>query len=77
MPGHHHALSRDPDRLGSYPVVCNLLCGVGHSLMRSTVHVVHAGPVPGWIEPAEHGLGRRGRHERDGGRALTPGESAG
>ncbi len=37
-----------PDRLGSYPVVCNLLCGLGHSLMRSTVHVVsqekfHAG----------------------------------
>jgi cytochrome c oxidase subunit 2 len=29
-----------PDRLGSYPVVCNLLCGLGHSLMRSTVHVV-------------------------------------
>ena len=23
-----------PDRLGTYPVVCNLLCGVGHSLMR-------------------------------------------
>ena len=29
-------------RLGSYPVVCNLLCGLGHSLMRSTVHVVTA-----------------------------------
>ena len=29
-----------PDRLGNYPVVCNLLCGVGHSLMRTTVHVV-------------------------------------
>ena len=29
-----------PDRLGTYPVVCNLLCGVGHSLMRSTIHVV-------------------------------------
>src|SRR5437764_3149325 len=22
-----------PDRLGSYPIVCNLLCGIGHSLM--------------------------------------------
>jgi cytochrome c oxidase subunit 2 len=28
------------DRLGTYPVVCNLLCGLGHSLMRSRVHVV-------------------------------------
>ena len=35
-----------PDRLGSYPVVCNLLCGVGHSLMRSTVHMVTPGAVP-------------------------------
>ena len=29
-----------PDRLGTYPIVCNLLCGVGHSLMRAQVHVV-------------------------------------
>ena len=36
-----------PDRLGSYPVVCNLLCGVGHSLMRSTVHVVTPAQLPG------------------------------
>ena len=27
-------------RLGTYPVVCNLLCGLGHPLMRSRVHVV-------------------------------------
>ena len=35
-----------PDRLGTYPVVCNLLCGVGHSLMRSTVHVVTPASLP-------------------------------
>jgi cytochrome c oxidase subunit 2 len=28
------------NRLGTYPVVCNLLCGLGHALMRSRVHVV-------------------------------------
>ncbi len=38
-----------PDRLGSYPVVCNLLCGVGHSLMRSTVHVVTPLQFRAWI----------------------------
>jgi cytochrome c oxidase subunit 2 len=38
-----------PDRLGSYPVVCNLLCGVGHSLMRSTVHVVTPTVFRAWI----------------------------
>ncbi len=38
-----------PDRLGSYPVVCNLLCGVGHSLMRSTIHVVTQAQFKAWI----------------------------
>jgi cytochrome c oxidase subunit 2 len=44
-----------PDRLGSYPVVCNLLCGVGHSLMRSTVHVVSESQFKAWIESQEKG----------------------
>jgi cytochrome c oxidase subunit II len=38
-----------PDRLGSYPVVCNLLCGLGHSLMRSTIHVVSQQRFNEWI----------------------------
>jgi cytochrome c oxidase subunit 2 len=39
-----------PDRLGSYPVVCNLLCGVGHSLMRSAVHVVQPAQFQAWVK---------------------------
>ncbi|HWE13853.1 MAG TPA: hypothetical protein VG365_10100, partial [Solirubrobacteraceae bacterium] len=38
-----------PDKLGNYPVVCNLLCGLGHSLMRSTVHVVSEERFHAWI----------------------------
>jgi cytochrome c oxidase subunit II len=38
-----------PDRLGSYPVICNLLCGLGHSLMRSRVHVVPEGQFRAWL----------------------------
>ena len=38
-----------PDRLGDYPVVCNLLCGLGHSLMRSTVHVVTPSAFQAWL----------------------------
>jgi len=38
-----------PNRLGSYPVVCNLLCGIGHSLMRSTIHVVTEQRFHEWI----------------------------
>ena len=39
-----------PVRLGTYPVVCNLLCGLGHSLMRSTVHVVTETQFRAWIK---------------------------
>lgn len=39
-----------PIRLGNYPVVCNLLCGVGHSLMRTTVHVVTPTQFRSWIK---------------------------
>ena len=39
-----------PDRLGTYPIVCNLLCGLGHSLMRSTVHVVSPAQFQAWLK---------------------------
>ncbi len=38
------------DRIGTYPVVCNLLCGVGHSLMRSAVHVVSEAKFHEWLQ---------------------------
>lgn len=42
-----------PDRLGTYPVVCNLLCGSGHSLMRSAVHVVPPARFRAWLAAQE------------------------
>ncbi len=39
-----------PIRLGTYPVVCNLLCGVGHSFMRSAIHVVTPAKFQEWIK---------------------------
>ena len=39
-----------PDRLGTYPIVCNLLCGIGHSLMRSAVHVIPPAQFQAWIQ---------------------------
>lgn len=44
----------NPDRLGTYPVVCNLLCGVGHSLMRSSIHVVTPARFQAWLKSQEH-----------------------
>jgi cytochrome c oxidase subunit II len=56
-----------PDRLGSYPVVCNLLCGLGHSLMRSTVHVVTESQFQAWIASQKSAAGGAG--------AAAPGAS--
>jgi cytochrome c oxidase subunit II len=38
------------NRIGTYPVVCNLLCGAGHSLMRSQVHVVTPPAFKAWLK---------------------------
>ncbi len=35
VPGIHPTLHITPNRVGTYPVVCTELCGLGHALMRS------------------------------------------
>src|SRR2546421_8504680 len=40
VPGIATTLRVTATRLGTYPVECTELCGAGHSLMRSAVHVV-------------------------------------
>jgi cytochrome c oxidase subunit II len=50
VPGITTRYRATPDRLGSYPVVCNLLCGVGHSTMRSAVHVVAPAQFEAWVK---------------------------
>jgi cytochrome c oxidase subunit II len=50
VPGITTSYRATPDRLGSYPVVCNLLCGVGHGLMRSRIHVVSPSRFESWLK---------------------------
>ncbi len=50
VPGISTHYRATPDRLGTYPVICDLLCGVGHSLMRTTVHVVTPARFHEWIK---------------------------
>lgn len=38
-----------PDRLGSYPIVCTELCGIGHTTMRSTLRVVTPKEFTKWV----------------------------
>ncbi len=40
VPGTTQSFRVTPTRLGTYDIVCTELCGLGHSVMRSTVHVV-------------------------------------
>jgi cytochrome c oxidase subunit 2 len=42
-----------PNRLGTYPVVCAELCGLGHSVMRSTVRVVSPEAFQAWLKKAQ------------------------
>src|SRR3954447_7978185 len=38
-----------PNRIGTYPVVCAELCGLGHAAMRATVHVVQPQQFNSWL----------------------------
>jgi cytochrome c oxidase subunit II len=62
VPGIDTTYRVTPNRRGRYPVVCAELCGLGHALMRQTVHVVSGEEFTAWMErqrqpaqPAEGG----------------------
>jgi cytochrome c oxidase subunit II len=42
VPGEVNSIVVTPDRIGTFPVICTELCGLGHALMRSHVSVVSA-----------------------------------
>lgn len=50
VPGIVTHVNVEPNRLGSYPVVCAELCGIGHSAMRSTIHVVTPAQYDAWLK---------------------------
>lgn len=50
VPGIDTQLRITPKRVGEYPVVCAELCGLGHSVMRQTAHVVEPAEFDRWIE---------------------------
>src|SRR5215208_5159189 len=49
VPGINTELRITPKRNGEYPVVCAELCGLGHSVMRQTAHVVDAPAFDKWL----------------------------
>jgi cytochrome c oxidase subunit 2 len=53
VPGIETSYRVTPNRVGSYPVVCAELCGLGHALMRQTAHVLPAAKYDAWVEKAK------------------------
>ncbi|HLH28285.1 MAG TPA: cytochrome c oxidase subunit II, partial [Acidimicrobiales bacterium] len=49
VPGQIEHLVVTPTRLGTYPVICTQLCGLGHGIMRSQVTVMPAAEFDKWI----------------------------
>lgn len=39
-----------PNRLGSYPIICAELCGIGHATMRQTMRVISEADYHAWLE---------------------------
>lgn len=49
VPGVPQKMIATPDRLGTYMVTCAELCGIGHSQMRTVVHVLKPADFVAWI----------------------------
>jgi cytochrome c oxidase subunit 2 len=45
---HPTTLPITPTKVGTFPIICTELCGLGHSLMRSRVVVMRAGEFDRW-----------------------------
>jgi cytochrome c oxidase subunit II len=77
VPGIDTHLRVTPSKIGDYPVVCAELCGLGHSTMRQTAHVVAADAFPGKLQQLAQagnkpaGGGGGGGEETDGKTLFT------
>lgn len=50
VPGLSPTLHITPDKVGTYPLICTELCGLGHALMRSRVIVMKPDAFEKWAE---------------------------
>jgi len=50
VPGQVNKLVVTPTRLGTFPVVCTELCGLGHAVMRSQVTIMRQGDFDAWLQ---------------------------
>jgi cytochrome c oxidase subunit II len=60
VPGSWNNLAITPDKLGTYPVICTELCGLGHAVMRSRAEVMPAQKFLSWAKGQQKQVGGGG-----------------
>jgi cytochrome c oxidase subunit II len=60
VPGLEPKLVITPTRLGTFPVICTELCGLGHALMRSEAIVMTTEKFSAWAKQQQQGGGQAG-----------------
>jgi cytochrome c oxidase subunit 2 len=76
VPGETNPLVITPDRLGTYPVICTELCGLGHALMRSQAIVMTPAAYDKWYRSGGGEGGAKGGGAQGGGAQGGQGGSA-
>jgi cytochrome c oxidase subunit 2 len=60
VPGTTTKLTVTPNRVGTYPIICTELCGLGHAVMRSTVLVMSKNEFEAWASKSSKASGGGG-----------------
>ena len=56
LPGQDTMLVITPTKIGTYPVICTELCGLGHALMRTTAIVMTPAAFQAWLKQQRQAL---------------------
>ena len=56
VPGQNTSLVITPTKVGTYPVICTELCGLGHALMRTSAIVMQPADFDAWVHQEQQAL---------------------
>ena len=54
VPGQDTSLVITPNKVGTYPVICTELCGLGHALMRTSAIVMKPAAFQAWVHEQQN-----------------------
>lgn len=61
VPGKTTHMVFNPDKPGTYPIICAELCGAGHGVMRSRVIVMEQADYDAWLQQAKQQVTKAGK----------------